>query len=73
MDSKFHHLENLMNKSDEQLLCTDLVEYLKNSVEPGVNTSGKGDHVPELERLICITKDGVCSLKSGVRHFKKFP
>ena len=42
-------------------------------IDPTINVSGKGDHVPEPERMIRTFKDSTCCTKTILSMFKKFP
>ena len=72
MDSEFQYLKDSLNKEDERFLCTNSKKYLEHSVEPAINLSDHGDHVLEPKCLIGTIKDSVCSIKTGIWHFKKF-
>ena len=73
MDSEFKDLEVGMNNRGERYLCADTDEYVKNTTEPSIESSGKGEHVPEPERMIRTIKDSVRCTKASMRLVKKFP
>ena len=60
-----------INKNGVNILDTN--NYNQNSIDPTINVSGKGDHVPEPERMIRTIKDGVRCTKASLPMFKKFP
>ena len=73
MDSEFKDLEERMNNDDERFLRADSEEYVKNTTEPSIESSGKGEHVPEPERMIRTIKDSVRCTRASMRLVKRFP